>query len=188
VTAATVCGQAGKPNLQGSWDYLRVLPSAPAASGSWPQCSRSQVEITAKAMGAALGHVGVLFTLQNTSSASCRLYGFPGMLLLGGSGLALPTTVHRVVTGSYLILGIAPHWVALPPGALGSFDLEYGDNPVGAQASEPSAQACPPAASAEVTLPNATDHSVVPVTMAPCGGDVLVSPVVPGTQWVGHEE
>jgi len=186
VTAATVCGQAAKPSLLGTSDSLYVLPSAPAASGSWPQCSPSQVQITAKAMGAAMGHVGVLFALQNTSPTSCRLYGFPGMLLLGGSGQGLPTTVDRVVTGSYLILGIAPHWVALPPGAVGSFDLEYGDNPVGSQASEPYAQACPSAARADVTLPNSYNHSVVPVSMAPCGGQVLVSPVVPGTQWVGH--
>jgi hypothetical protein len=74
--------------------------------------------------------------------------------------------------------------VALQPGALASFDLQYGDNPVGVQASEPYAQACPSAASAEVTLPNATGHSVVPVSMAPCGGQVLVSPVVPGSQWL----
>jgi hypothetical protein len=184
VTAATVCGQAAKPILLGSSWSLDVLPSAPATSGSWPQCSRSQVQITAKSIGGYTGHVGLLFTLQNTSSANCRLYGFPGLQLLGGNGQALPTTVVRAVDGSYLILKVAPHWVALPPGAIGSFDLEYGDNPFGAQASEPYAEACPSSASTEVTLPNAYDHSVVPVTMAPCGGQVLVSPVVPGAQWL----
>jgi hypothetical protein len=186
VTAATVCGQAGQPNLLGSSDFLRVLPSAPASSASWPECGKDQVEIAANDMGAALGHVGVLFTLRNTSPASCRLYGYPGMLLAGSQGQPLTTNVVRAVNGSYLILKVAPHWVALPPGATASFDLEYGDNPVGAQANEPYAQACPAATSAEVTLPNATDHSVVPVSMAPCGGQVLVSPVVPGAHWVGH--
>lgn len=140
----------------------------------------------ARDMGAALGHVGVLFTLQNTSSASCRLYGFPGLLLLGSQGQALPTNVVRAVNGSYLILKVGPHSVALPPGATASFDLEYGDNPVGPQANEPYSEACPSATSTEVTLPNATDHSVVSVSMAPCGGQVLVSPVVPAAQWVGH--
>ncbi|HEY7324329.1 MAG TPA: DUF4232 domain-containing protein [Streptosporangiaceae bacterium] len=183
LTTAAVCGQSGRPDL-GPGPSLRVLPAAPAASAEWPQCGPRQIGITAAGTGAALGHVGVLFTLRNTSSASCRLQGYPGMLLLGGNGQALPTTVVRVVSGAYLIPAVVPHRVALQPGALASFDLQYGDNPVGVQASEPYAQACPSAASAEVTLPNATGHSVVPVSMAPCGGQVLVSPVVPGSQWL----
>jgi hypothetical protein len=186
VSTAAVCGQADEPNLDGSSDFLHVLPSAPAASASWPQCSHSQVAITATGTGAALGHIGVLFTLRNTSSESCRLEGYPDMLLLGSQGQALTTNVVRAVNGSYLILKVVQHPVALPPGATASFDLEYGDNPVGAQASEPYAQACPSATSAQVTLPNAADHTIVPVSMAPCGGQVLVSPVVPGAQWVGH--
>src|SRR5215469_11140655 len=80
VTTAAVCGQAGEPNLEGSSDFLRVLPSAPAASASWPRCNQSQVEVTARGTGAALGHVGMLFTLRNTSSESCRLEGYADML------------------------------------------------------------------------------------------------------------
>jgi Protein of unknown function (DUF4232) len=184
VTAAAVCGQASQPSL-GPGPALRVLPAAPAASTSWPQCSQSQIGITAAGTGAGLGHVGELFTLRNTSSASCRLEGYPDMQLLGSNGQALPTTVVRAgSTGAYLFPAVTPHRVALPPGAAASFDLQYGDNPVGAQANEPYAQACPSATSAEVTLPSASDHSVVPVSMAPCGGQVLVSPVVPGSQWL----
>jgi hypothetical protein len=183
LTAAAVCGHSGQPDLAPG-PSLRVLPAAPAASAAWPQCGPSQIAMTATGTGAALGHVGVLFTLRNTSTASCRLNGYPGLLLLGSDGHAVPTTVVRVVNGAYLIPAVAPHRVALQPGALASFDLQYGDNPVGAQANEPYAQACPSAASAEVTLPNANGHSVVPVSMAPCGGQVLVSPVVPGSQWL----
>jgi hypothetical protein len=163
-----------------------VLPAAPAASASWPQCSPSQIGITAAGTGAGLGHVGVLFTLRNTSPTSCRLSGYPGIQLLGSNGHALPTTVVPAVTGAYLFPAVAPHRVALQPGALASFDLQYGDNPVGAQANEPYAQACPSATSAQVTLPNANEHSVVPASMAPCGGQVLVSPVVPGSQWLSQ--
>ena len=184
VTAATVCGQAGQPSL-GPGPTLRVLPAAPAASASWPQCSPSQIGITATGTGAGLGHVGVLFTLRNTSSASCRLDGYPDLQLLGSNGQALPTTVVRAgATGAYLFPAVAPHRVALPPAAAASFDLQYGDNPVGAQANEPYAQACPSATSAQVKLPDASDHAVVPVSMAPCDGQVLVSPVVPGSQWL----
>ncbi|MBO0836780.1 MAG: DUF4232 domain-containing protein [Actinobacteria bacterium] len=144
------------------------------------------MEVTAKSMGAALGHVGVLVTLRNTSSTSCRVAGYPGILLLNENGRALPTTVVRAVNGSYLIGKAVPHRVALPPGASASFDLEYSDVPVGAQASEPPARACQTATKTMVRLPNAAGHSVVAATMAPCGGRVLVSPVVPGTQWVRH--
>jgi hypothetical protein len=183
VTAAAVCGQPGKPDL-GPGPSLRVLPAAPAASASWPQCSRSQIGITAASAGAGLGHVGVLFTLRNNSSAGCRIEGYPGILLLGGTGQALPTTVVRAVNGAYLFPAVVPHRVALPPGAVASFDLQYGDNPVGAQANESYAQACPSATGTEVTLPNALDHAVVPASMAPCGGQVFVSPVVPGSHWL----
>jgi hypothetical protein len=183
LTAAAVCGESGRPDLAPG-PSLRVLPAAPAASASWPQCSRNQIGITAAGTGAGLGHVGMLFTLRNTSAASCRLQGYPGLQLLGSSGQQLPTTVVRAATGAYLFPAVAPHRVALAPGAAASFDLQYGDNPVGAQANEPYAQACPSASSAEVTLPDASDHSVVPVSMAPCGGQVLVSPIVPGSQWL----
>jgi Protein of unknown function (DUF4232) len=183
LTTAAVCGHSGHPHV-GPGPSLRVLPAASAASAAWPQCSPSQIGITAASTGAALGHVGVLFTLRNTSSASCRLDGYPGILLLGSNGKALPTMVVRVLNGAYLIPPVVPHRVALQSGAVASFDLQYGDNPVGAQANEPYSQACPSAASAEVTLPNANGHSVVPVSMAPCGGQVLVSPVVPGSQWL----
>jgi hypothetical protein len=187
VTAATVCGHAGTvagSGLAGASVSLRVLPSATPVSSSWPQCSKSQLSISATGTGAGLGHVGVLFTLHNTSSVSCRLYGYPGLQLLGSSGQPLPTTVVRAASGAYLFPAVVPHWVALPPGSVGSFDLQYGDNPVGAAASEPYATACPAATDVEVTLPNAADHAVVPASMAPCGGQVLVSPVVPGAQWL----
>lgn len=184
VTAASVCGRRAQPGLAGSSVSMRVLPAAPAASASWPRCGTSQVAATATGTGAGLGHVGVLFTLRNTSSAACRLYGYPGLLLLGSHGQALPTTVIRAVHGAYLFPAVTPHWVALPPGAVGSFDLQYGDNPVGAQANEPYATACPSATHVEVTLPDAPDHSIVPASLSPCGGQVLVSPVVPGSQWL----
>jgi hypothetical protein len=163
---------------------LRVLPAAPAASASWPPCGPSQMSVAATGTGAGLGHVGVLFTLRNTSSAACRLAGYPALQLLGSGGQPLPTTVVRAVGGAYLFPAVEPRPVALPPGGVGSFDLQYSDNPVGAAASEPYATACPAATQVEVTMPNSRDHVVVPASMAPCGGQVTVSPVVPGTHWL----
>jgi hypothetical protein len=180
VTSATVCGQAGQPNLAYVIQAVQVLPSAPAASASWPRCTRGEVQISDSGTGAGLGHVGVLFTLHNTSAVSCQLFGYAGLGLLGPGGQPLPTTVHRAGSGTYLFPAVVPHVVALAPGGYASFDLEYEDNPWGAQVSEPYAQACPAASQTEVTLPNAYDFSVVPADMAPCDGAVWISPVIPG--------
>jgi hypothetical protein len=187
VTAATVCGHGAVTGagLAGASLSLRVLPAASAVSASWPQCRQDQLTTTAIGEGAGLGHVGVLFTLRNTSSASCRLEGFPGLQLLDSKGHALPTTVVRAISGAYLFPAVVPHPVALAPGAVGSFDLQYYDSPVGAAANQPYATACPAATRVEVTVPNSTGHSLVPASMAPCEGQVLVSPVVPGAQWLG---
>ncbi len=184
VTSAGVCGQAGQPSLTWVNATLRVLPAAPAGSVSWPACPPGAVRVAASGTGAGLGHVGVLFTVRNTSAAGCRLSGYAGLRLLGRAG-PLPTIVHRAVYGTYLFPPVAPHLVALLPGGYAAFELEYEDNPSGAQASEPYATACPAASRAEVTLPGAGGGRVIPAAMAPCGGDVWISPVIPGRSWVG---
>jgi len=67
-----------------------------------------------------------------------------------------------------------------PGGGYAAFELEYGDNPVGSQAREPYSTACPAVSQAVVTLPGQGAGTVISVSMAPCGGDVWVSPVIPG--------
>jgi hypothetical protein len=163
---------------------LRVLPTAPPASASWPQCRQDEVHVAVRGTGAGLGHVGVLFTLRNVSRADCRILGYAGLRLLSRAARRLPTTVHHAASGTYLFPPVAPHWVALAPGAFAAVELEYGDNPSGAQASEPYARACPAATQADVTWPGARGYRVVAAAMAPCGGAVWISPVIPGRQWI----
>jgi Protein of unknown function (DUF4232) len=184
VTSARICGRAGRPDLTGVSSAMRVLPTAPPASASWPQCRQDEVRVAARGTGAGLGHVGVLFTLRNVSRADCRILGYAGLRLISRAGRRLPTAVHHATSGTYLFPPVAPHWVALRPGAFAAFELEYGDNPVGAQASEPYARACPAASRVGVTLPGARGSSVAPAAMAPCGGAVWISPVIPGRQWI----
>ena len=184
VTSATICGRAGHPDLAGVTSAMRVLPTAPPASASWPLCRPGQVRVTARGTGAGLGHVGVLFTVHNVSAAHCRLLGYAGLRLLSRAGRRLPTTVHHATSGAYLFPPVAPHRVALRPGGYAAFELQYGDNPTGAQASEPYAKACPAATGVEVTLPGNRGFSVVSAAMAPCGGAVWISPLFPGRQWI----
>jgi Protein of unknown function (DUF4232) len=184
VTSARICGRAGHPDLAGVASAMRVLPTAPPASASWPLCRPGQVRVTARGTGAGLGHVGVLFTVRNVSATHCRLLGYAGLRLLSRAGRRLPTTVHHATSGAYLFPPVAPHRVALRPGGYAAFELQYGDNPAAAQASEPYAKACPAASRAEVTLPGDRSFSVVSVAMAPCGGGVWISPLFPGRQWI----
>jgi Domain of unknown function (DUF4232) len=184
VTSASICGETGAPKLNGVSAAVRVLPAASAASASWPRCSAGDVQIADHGTGAGLGHVGVLFTVHNVSAAGCNLLGYPGLKLLGTGGNALPTTVHDAATGTYLFPAVAPHRVALRPGGYAAFELEYGDNPTGSQASEPYSTACPTASQAQVTLPGASAGKAVAASMAPCGGDVWVSPVIPGRKLI----
>jgi len=184
VTSATICGRAGHPDLAGVTSAMRVLPTAPPASASWPLCRPGQVRVTARGTGAGLGHVGVLFTVHNVSAAHCRLLGYAGLRLLSRAGRRLPTTVRHATSGAYLFPPVAPHRVALRPGGYAAFELQYGDNPTGAQASEPYAKACPAATGVEVTLPGNRGFSVVSAAMAPCGGAVWISPLFPGRQWI----
>jgi hypothetical protein len=187
VTSARICGQAGPPDLKWVSAAMRVLPAAPAAAASWPACAGATARIAAHAIGAGLGHVGILFTVRNTGAQGCRLSGYAGLRLLGPGGSPLPTTVHHPASGTYLFPPIASHLVALKPGGYAAFMLEYEDNPWGALASEPYAKACPAATNAKVTLPGARVASVINVVsaaMAPCGGDVWISPVFPGRAWI----
>jgi hypothetical protein len=55
---------------------------------------------------------------------------------------------------------------------------------VGAAAGAPDAKASPAATHIEVTVSKADQRNLVRVRMAPCGGQVLVSPVVPGVLWL----
>jgi len=184
VTSARICGQTGAPALNGVSTAMRVLPGAPPGSSTWPVCTAARARIAAQDTGAGLGHVGVLFTVHNTGASGCRLSGYAGLRLLGRAGHPLPTTVHDATTGTYLFSAITPHLVGLRPGGYAAFELEYEDNPSGAQASEPYATACPAATKAMVALPGARAASPVSAAMAPCGGEVWISPVIPGRAWI----
>lgn len=160
----------------------QATPATPQAVST---CGPGQVQAAATSQGAALGHAGVLFTLRNTSADPCQLDGFPHLQLLGAGGRTLPTTVVPVRASAYLFRGEAPRPVTLRPGvAAASFDLQYGNAPAGAAATQPPATACPAAISVRVILPGSAGQPVVRVRMAPCGGQVMVSAVVAGTRWL----
>jgi Protein of unknown function (DUF4232) len=180
VTAASICEPAGAPDLSFSWTQLLIFPSAPAASADWPACTTFQVRITGRNLGGAMGEAADLVRLQNVSSTACQLDGYPGLQLVAADGRLLPTTVHSPSDVSLSYLAPSPHRVALVPGGMSSFDLDYNVNPSGAANNEPYAVACPSAISVRVTLPGTDQYGTAALPMTPCGGVMRVSPPVPG--------
>lgn len=127
-------------------------------------------------IGVATGHAGAQIVLHNVSATPCHLAGFPGVQMLSASGAPLPTTAHR--GWSFLFPALRPHLVALTPSQTASFDLAYTDVPAGNLTYQ---QACPAAATLVIIPPDDVTSLRATARIVPCGGDLDVSPVVPGT-------
>jgi len=123
----------------------------------------------------AAGTIELTFSLANTSTALCTMYGYPGMQLLDASGGDMPTTVIR--GGGLTFEKVAVTNVSLAPGQTAYFNLGYSDVTVGTETS------CPAASQVEITPPNDMSYVVVPVTsLDACGGGTVhVSPVFAST-------
>jgi hypothetical protein len=171
------CGP-GQP-VQYATTTVFSYPSAPRAAAAWPRCQPGQLSATLRPLGAATGHVGVVIVLRNISALPCHLDGFPGVQLLAATGAPLPTTTHW--GGSFLFPALGPHLVGLRSSQTASFDLAWTDVPVG---NAPYQQACPAAATLAIIPPDDVTSLRAPATIAPCEGDLDVSPVVPGTKTI----
>jgi hypothetical protein len=100
------------------------------------------------------GHTAADISFQNTSSGPCTLTGFPGIVLRGASGNALPTHVTNFAT--------APTAVTLAPGAWAHSELRFSPDIPGP--GEPQDAQCEPnPVSATVQIPG--DSHTVTVTL-----------------------
>jgi hypothetical protein len=120
-----------------------------------------------------LGNGELGFALRNTTGASCRTGGYPGVLFLTSSGRPLPTTARRS-TQDYF--GSTPVTrITLGPGQAASFRMTVGHggaNPAG----------CTTASALQVIPPNdtATLRAAIADGAYECG-TATVSPLRPGT-------
>ncbi|HEY4824401.1 MAG TPA: DUF4232 domain-containing protein [Solirubrobacteraceae bacterium] len=71
-----------------------------------------------------MGHGEVGFQLRNTSSASCRTYGWPGIQFLAQDGSALPTIPHHVTNDFFGSNPAVP--LVIAAGSSASFRLDVG--------------------------------------------------------------
>jgi hypothetical protein len=133
-------------------------------------CLPSQLGIAVSGSQGAAGTTELTFSLSNSSSVSCSLYGYPGMLLLTANGAGLPTVVTR--GGGLSFESIAPTTVVLNPAQTAYFNLGYNDVTQGTTS-------CSSATHVEITPPNDTAYAEVTVPQInACGGGALnVSPV-----------
>jgi hypothetical protein len=125
-------------------------------------CAASDLRITNSALDdGAGGYLEGAMVLTNVASRDCVLDGFPGLELLSQDGTTISNAARHC---AYLPCSTTATTVTLAPGQTAHFIYVWQDNPV-----QPKQNHCPQSATALVTPPNAYDHRVVPLRIAPCG-------------------
>jgi hypothetical protein len=137
----------------------KFLGQATVAASS-PRCTSADLAASLGSVDNAAGHAGQRVILTNTSAATCTLYGYPGMLMLGSSGQALATRVIRSAAAS-------PSTVTLPHGGTASFLASWPD------ATGYGYETCPTSNSVEITPPNAMRPLVIHWHITPYGGTLM---------------
>ncbi len=161
---------AATSSTSGSSATTTSAGSATTTSSGTGLCATADLEGSVAGSSAAAGTIETTVNLKSTATTPCTLGGYPGLQLLDSSGSPLPTKVVR--GGTYSFTSMTPTTVTVAPGGAVDFNIGYSDVPVGNEKS------CPSSTSLEVTPPNAYDHLVLAVALAPCGGGTLVvSPV-----------
>ena len=119
-----------------------------------------------------MGHGEIAFQLRNTSTGSCRTYGYPGIQFLDRHGGALPTIPHHTTNDFFGSTPAAP--VVIAAGRSASFRLDVGHGVA-------TSNGCATAYGLQVIPPNdtATLHTAIPNGAYECK-DANVSPVRPG--------
>ena len=92
-------------------------------SSAPPLCKTGGVAIKVDSQQGAAGTIGTVWKVTNTSSASCRSFGYPGMDFHAASGW-LDVQVHR---GGLAIINQPPASVVLAPGKSMYFMSFWGD-------------------------------------------------------------
>ena len=139
-------------------------------------CTGAAVGVSGQQASAAAGHQGVVLLFVNNGSASCLLYGYPGVAGLDASG-AQVVQATRTLIG--MMGGLAPGVTTLPkitlsPGQKASAVVEGSDVVQGTETS------CPTYAALLVTPPNTMTSVKVPFSLPGCS-PIEVHPVVSGT-------
>jgi hypothetical protein len=136
-----------------------------------PRCRLAQLSLAKPRSNGAAGSIRLRFVFTNEGSATCKLFGFPGLQMQNAHHANIRT---RVIRGTSNVVPPEPEAdVVMTHGQHGSFYAGYSDVPTGTQR-------CPTSSFLEVTPPNDFKHFTMALHIAPCGGRITVSPVVHG--------
>src|ERR1700733_14078359 len=137
-----------------------------------PPCTASTLALSFLGQQGGMGHGEIGFQLRNTSSTSCRTYGWPGIQFLDQSGAPLPTIPHHTTSDFFGNSTAIP--LVIAPGDSASFRLDVGHG--GA-----TSNGCATAYALQVIAPNdtATLRTAIPNGAYECR-DANVSPLRAG--------
>jgi uncharacterized protein DUF4232 len=93
------------------------------ASGT-PSCRAADLALSFVGQQGGMGHGEIGFALRNTSSTSCRTYGYPGIQFLDQHGGPLPTIPHHTTNDFFGSTPAVP--LVIAPGESASFRLDVG--------------------------------------------------------------
>jgi hypothetical protein len=143
-----------------------------ATSSGPPPCRAAMLALSFLSQQGGMGHGEIGFRLKNTSRASCRTYGWPGILFLDRNGAALPTVPHHTTNDFFGATPAAP--LVIAPGASASFRLDVGHGVA-------TSNGCATAYGLQVIPPDdtATLRTTIPGGSYECR-DANVSPLRPG--------
>lgn len=171
-SAALVLAGCAAPPAAPSPATAAAVDAVP--SGPPRPCTAANLDIRAGDTDAAVGNRSLSIVLANRGGAPCTLEGWPQVALLDSAGGEIGSVRTVEVEGTYLAPSAPPAEVLVAPGAEAWFAIGYaaagaGDGP------------CPRASRLLVVPPGAGDALSVAVELAPCGGQVRVTPLRAGS-------
>jgi hypothetical protein len=145
--------------------------AATTASGR-PPCRAAGLALSFVGQQGGMGHGEIGFSLRNTSSTSCRTFGYPGIQFLDQQGHPLPTIPHHTTNDFFGSTPAAP--LVIAPGGSASFRLDVGHGVA-------TSAGCATAYALQVIPPNdtATLRTTIPNGSYECK-DANVSPLRAG--------
>jgi len=123
-----------------------------------PRCLEASLATAVSGYQVGGGEYGIILELTNTGSASCALYGYPGLGLEDGDHHVLPTQTHWGAT--YFARDPGPSLIILSPGQSATSSVAFAGGGPGK----------PWADFLEVTPPNAYHHAVISLSYGVGGG------------------
>ncbi|MEU9834100.1 DUF4232 domain-containing protein [Streptosporangium sp. NPDC048047] len=153
----------------------RPADAAPAAAAALPgtaapgRCRTGALSARVGRVDAGAGQRYAPLVLTNRFSGTCRVYGFPGLVMIDRGGDALRTRPRRE--------NVRPQGVTLRPGASAHFRMHWTEVPSGRETT------CPAAARLMVIPPDETAYLTIPFTARVCDdGRIDLTPAAPGAR------